>query len=284
MFNCKKNIVDDINSVLQANGISEKIDINDISVSNVVTDGYYAVHCLSDLIMSNLWPSIKSEEVYHFTSKVAAESMINSQIFRFYNIMKRIDDGEIYTFCENHSLSGYLEKDDNGEMLYKSLIAPKIFYSSFSETTLTQVQEKLLWDKFAKKGVRLKFRITTRKNKTDFRKMVYEYKEGEPIKILKELSRAIKKYKRNFILARISTLCAFFLSKHFDMECECRAVYNKWHHDRGLCSNIDKDGHKFVEIPINRENDTGYFIELQEICSDEKLEISDKYKVLKRTN
>jgi hypothetical protein len=74
--------------------------------------------------------------VYHHTSREAIQSILDHRKFRFYNIKKRFGEGEMVTLIKNNSLTGYLDKDENGQSKYETL-AESTFYSSFTDTNLT---------------------------------------------------------------------------------------------------------------------------------------------------
>ncbi len=108
-------IVDDINAILGGHGNAvavgrEDITINDKSVSDLVK----REPKLSDSIIDRIWPSVRCARVYHYTSHEAAESILGSGIFRLANIEKRLNDGEIVTFCKTHKLDGLSRKEPTG--------------------------------------------------------------------------------------------------------------------------------------------------------------------------
>jgi len=194
-------VVADINKVLTSCGVAEKISLSDITITEkMVSDLVKPNAKLSDVITNFLWPSFTSTTVYHYTSRDAAESILNSGIFRLNNITDRYADGEIVTFCQTHDLNGYLENDVNGEPKYRNLIMPNTFYASFTDMSLTEEQEEYFWRNFAAcDGVRLKIEITAAN--PNFRKMHYEQTKGKPICLLSNLIRCLReKYGREFIL------------------------------------------------------------------------------------
>lgn len=124
-------IVTDINAILSKHGVSDAMQLRDISVTDkTVSDMAKPSPRLSDAITAHLWPSISSATVYHYTSREAAENILSTGIFRLTNIEKRLTDGEIVTFCQTHGLRGYLEPDASGEPTYRALLLPQLFYAS----------------------------------------------------------------------------------------------------------------------------------------------------------
>lgn len=236
---------------------------------------------LSSLIIDKIWPSVESATVFHYTSKDKAESILNSGNIRLYSILKRYTDDEVSAFCKAHSLNGYLEKDTNGQELYKTLIMPNTFYSSFTTTTVTPNQEEYFWRTFAANdGVRLK--IAVKASHPDFRRIVYPKKDGNPLPILFELTHMIREeYQREFILKGISRLCAFYLSKQYEIESEFRML----HRYCGLGPKPMNDGEfDFIEVPLGSMSELGYQLNIIEIQTNETLQIPLNYHVVRRNS
>ncbi|UXZ38351.1 hypothetical protein K6V71_17285 [Cupriavidus gilardii] len=127
-------IVTDINAIL-----SKAMQLRDLTVTDkTVSDMAKPCPRLSNAITGHLWPSVSSATVYHYTSREAAESILSTRIFRLTNIEKRLNDGEIVTFCQTHGLRGYLEPDASGAPTYRALLLPQLFYASFTEASLSQ--------------------------------------------------------------------------------------------------------------------------------------------------
>ena len=277
----QKELIDSINSILSKHGISDRVDLSNVTVTDkTVSDFVKDNQKLSNLIVDSIWPPIDDLTVYHYTSKEAAESILNSGEFRFYSLLKRFDEGEIKTFCENHGLTGYLDQDENGEPRYKSLIMSNMFYASFTDINLTTDQEAYFWRVFAPiDGVRLKLSVIA--SNPNFRKMVYEKTKGNPLPLLNELTKEIRdSFCREFVLSGISRLCAFYLAKEFDVENEYRALYRYW---EGFGSSPKSDGtHQYVGVPLDDMNHTGYQIRIEEIQTNENLNIPSQYSVVPR--
>lgn len=275
-------LIADINKILKNNNIHQSITINDLSITDkTITDLVKPDSVLSNSIINSIWPSIDRKFVYHYTSQKSAEDILNSNSFRLYSILNRFDEGEIITFCENHGLQGYLDIDENGEKIYKSLIMPNMFYSSFTDTTVSKKQEEYFWNVFAKGcGVRLKFEIKAKN--PDFRKIVYESSRSKPIEVLSELTNTIRtSYNREFILKGISRLCAFYLAESLEIENEFRMLYRVWDEDGPQPSS---DGaYKYIELPLNKMSKIGFQLNITEIQSDQTLSIPPKYSVVKRS-
>lgn len=275
------NLVESINKILDKHGISETIDLTNITITDkTVSDLVKENQKLSTLIVDAIWPSIDSLSVYHYTSKAAAESIINSGEFRLYSLLKRFDEGEIRSFCENHGLDGYLATDDSAEPKYKSLLMDNMFYASFTDTDIDQSVEEYFWNCFASSdGVRLKLKITA--SNPNFRKMIYEKTKGKPLPLLKDLTEKIRtSYNREFILTGISRLCAFYLYQEFDIENEYRALYRYW---EGFGNPPKTDGtYQYVPLPLGKMSEAGYQVDIKEIQTNETLNIPPKYTIRPR--
>lgn len=277
-----KGIVIDINQILSENGLDENISLSDIIITaKTVSDLAMSNPKLSNAITNFLWPSITSATVYHFTSRKAAESILNTNIFRLYNIAKNYNAGEIGTFCKTHNLQGYLDLDETGNPKYRHLIMPNTFYASFTDTQLTVRQENYFWQSFASpNGVRLKLEIIA--SNCNFRKIHYEQKKGEPIPLISSLTQQIKdKYKRDFILKGISRLCSFYLSgDDYGIENEYRALHRVW---GGFGPQPKNDGpNSYIELPLNVMSDCGYKLTVIEVHAKVKPIMPDSYTFSKR--
>lgn len=272
-------VQDSINSVLRKYGVKE-IDKSAITVTDkTVNDLVKEEKVLSNAVVDKVWPSIDEKIVYHYTSKEAAESILNSSIFRFYNISKRFTEGEIVAFCNNHGLTGYLKNVD-GEPYYKGQLMRNMYYSSFTDISLTEDEEEYFWRTFAPvDGVRLKLNIKA--SNPNFRKMVYEETKGQPIPILRDLVQTIRNsHGREFVLSGISRLCAFYLSKDFDVENEYRILFRDW--GDGNVGRESDNGFDYIEIPLGCMSPAGYEIEVVEVQTNEVLAIPGQYEVKPR--
>jgi len=272
-------IVSDINVILRQHGISSAISLEDITITSKTITDMVLEGKLSNLLINHVWPSIPEETVYHYTSKVAAESIANSGAFRFYSLMKRASESEVESFCRVHALDGYLDAS-NRVPKYKTDILPNTFFASFTSTGISNSEERYFWNTFAHSdGARLKLKITAKN--PDFRALVYGESAPKPIPVLTELTKEVlTKYKRHFILAGISRLCAFYLPSVYAREKERRALYRHW---PGVGLQPKNDGlYDFIELPLGATTKAGYQLDLLEIQSDENLNVPDSKIVVKR--
>lgn len=281
-FEATHALVADINTILAGNGIKDQISLSDITVTDkIVSDLVKSNAKLSDAITNFLWPSITDATVHHYTSKSAAESILNTGIFRLSNIAARYSDGEIVTFCQTHDLKGYLEEDAAGQPTYRHLIMPNTFYASFTDTLLSTSQEEYFWRNFsACDGVRLKIEVAA--SEPNFRKIRYEQHKGKPIKVLEELMSCIReKHNREFILKGISRLCSFYLSgQDYGIENEYRLIHRVWD---GLGPQPKNDGaNSYIELPLNAMSDCGYQLMIKEVHANSRPNMPSSYVFSKR--
>ena len=270
-------IVTDINAILSKYGVSEAMQLRDITVTDqTVSDMAKPCPRLSDAITGHLWPSVSSATVYHYTSREAAENILSTGIFRLTNIEKRLNDGEIVTFCQTHGLRGYLEPDASGAPTYRALLLPQLFYASFTEASLSQEDEEYFWRNFAASDdVRLTIDITAKN--PNFRKIVYEPKPGAPIPLLTDLVSTIRqRHGREFVLQGISRLCAFYLcGQTYSREKEYRALFKAWP-DFGT-QPVGTGPTSYVEVPLNKMTDSGYEFRITEVHSSTRPNMPDHY-------
>lgn len=274
-------MINEINSVLKKNGITDEISLTDITITNdTVSDIVKENPKLSNLIIEKIWPAIQTEEVYHYTSKDSAESILNTNEFRLYSLLKRFNDGEVKAFCNNHNLNGYLATGVSGEPLYQTELMSNMYYASFADSKITNKQDEYLWRTFAPvDGVRLKLKIEA--SSDNFRQIVYEKSQGQGIQLLKELTDEIKnKFNRDFILKGISRLCAFYLEEGYEVESEYRMLHRVWS-DYPVKPSFDGHFH-YVSFPLNQMSAIGFKISVLEIQTNEQLSIPDEYCVSKR--
>lgn len=275
-------IVADINAILSKHGIHEVLQLQDITVTDkTVSDMAKPCPKLSNAITDHLWPSVRTATVYHYTSREAAESILSTGVFRLTNIEKRLNDGEIVTFCQTHGLSGYLETDQDGLPRYRTLLMPQLFYASFTETNLPPDDEECFWRNFAASdGVRLTINITA--NNPNFRKIVYEPKPGVPIPLLTDLISILRyKHSREFVLQGISRLCSFYLcGQSYSREKEYRALFKTW---PGIGPQpVGKGSSSHLEIPLNQMTDSGYEFHITEVHASTQPSMPSNYTFSQR--
>jgi hypothetical protein len=267
-----QQLIDAVNDVLARHAVAARIALGDLVVTDTtISDLVVPDFPLSTAVEAHVFPSVASANVFHFTSRAAAEEILNSNLLRLTNIEKRFADDEIRSFCEAHGLDGYLETDSSGDPKYRSLLMSNTFYASFTDAALKPSDEAYFWQTFAPgDGVRLKFRISA--TNSDFRRVVYGPSSGQPIQLLRELSTlAQSQFNRHFVLKGVSRLCAFYLRSDYAHESEYRALWREW---PGLRLNPKGTAPAtYVEIPMGAGNASGFEIHVVEACSADLLRV-----------
>ena len=282
-FNRYEYLVSVINQILHRNNINESITFSDITITNTtVSDLVKKDSKLSDAIINNIWPSIPSASVYHYTSRESAENILSSGFFRLHNIEKRYNEGEILRFCQTHQLDGYLESEENGKPRYQNIIMPNTFYASFTDTNISQQEEEYFWSTFAScDGVRLRFEIYS--NSQDFRKIHYEKIAGHPLAVINQLKEKIlNDFGLIFTLKGISRVCSFYLPKEYEIEKEFRLLYRYWQGKELKIKGINSSS--FIEIPLNKENESGYLLKITEVQARTEINMPSNYVFTRRNN
>jgi hypothetical protein len=278
-FDLRKQIALTISDVLDSHSIQENITWEDIAVtSNIITDGAASAQKLSLAIINMLWPSVHHADVYHYTSRSAADSILSSNRFRLTNIGSRIAEGEIKTFCEAHQLTGYLASS-NGQPNYRMLIEPNTYYASFTAVDRDDTEEHSFWQSFG--PVRL--RLTIAAQNPDFRRVYYEVTPGEPIPVLRAMAERIwKDYGRQWILGGVSRICSYYLAEsRFGWEKEMRMLSRVW--DGCPVQPTGTGPASYVELVLGEISPFGFKLSVTEVCSEERLNVPEGVQFVRRT-
>jgi hypothetical protein len=216
----------------------------------------------SRAVIDKIWPTIRNTEVYHYTTAGAAESILRTSDWRLYELRKRFNEGEIVDFCNAHHLRGYLEQDANGEPVYKDLNMANMFYASFTPVPVPDAGDQYLWNVFSKSnGVRFKLRLHAKN--PNLRGVYYPSRGTASIPLLAELQDCARGFGREFVLAGISRLCAFYLQAGLDIEHEVRMLYRKW---PGFGPPIENDGsYNYISLPLAQDSPAGFRIDVVEL-------------------
>lgn len=278
-FDLRAQVALAISDVLASHGIQENITWEDIAVTNnIVTDGVASAQKLSSAIINKLWPSVRHADVYHYTSREAADSILSSKRFRLTNIGKRITEGEIETFCQAHQLSGYLGSS-NGQPNYRKLIEPNTYYASFTATNLDDTEERSFWQSFG--PVRL--RLTIDAQNPEFRPLYYEGTAGEPIPVLRAMAERIRTdFRREWILGGFSRICSYYLAESsFGWEKEMRILWRVW--DGSPCQPTGTGPTSYVELALGEMSPCGFQLSVTEVCSEDQMNVPDGVQFVRRT-
>lgn len=234
---------------------------------------------ITKLVIDTLFPPVtKAVELYHYTKRCAASSILANKKLRLTSLVKRVGpyQGEIKDFCD---LFGFA--DETSEQNNINAIALKKFYASFTETGLPPHDEEQLWNGFAESdGARFKFLITPVTN-FDLRPMTYSKSASSSfIQGYAKLTAHIRdKYHCKFGFYTWSKLCAFFLGR-FHEEHEIRMLVENCL--TGLPTSV-LDGIEFIEQPFGTHLPTGYRIDLLEVMSDCSLPFIEDVTFVTRT-
>jgi len=268
LMSLKIEIASALNDVLSRHGINAVINAQEISVTeNTVSDGVLGQK-LSSAIVDALWPSIHFAKVYHYTTFHKGENILKSGCLRLNNIERRYCDSEIRSFCETHQLTGYLVPGENGDPTYRSLIMPNTFYTSFTTTELSPEDEEYFWNNFAgSDGFRLTFEVTA--TNQDFRKMLYQKVDGEPIHLLADIVTLVReRFDRQFYLSGLSRLCSFYLpGSKYSREKEYRLLYRIW--DDSGPQQVGCGRESYIEMPFSIPT-AGYTIKITQVCGNDQ--------------
>jgi hypothetical protein len=258
-----EQLFEGINSVLQRHGVPCKASAATLSVTEkTVTDIGHEDTALSLAVIDRVWPIIRDIEAYHYTTAESAESILRSTAWRLYALRKRFHEGEIVDFCKAHGLRGYLETDANGEPVYKNLNMANMFYASYTPVSVPPDADDYLWNVFSK-GTGVRFKLRLRAANPNLRQIHYPTKAGEPIRVLAELQECARLFGKEFVLAGISRLCAFYLQAGLRIEHEVRVLYRKW---PGFGPEIMYDGsHEYIIVPLGQDSPTGFRIDIVEL-------------------
>lgn len=273
---CVNEIASAINTVLASHCVAITIFPDDLVVTeNYISDLPFENAKLSDAVTQQIFPSISKAEVFHYTSRNAAESILNTGILRFTSIEKRFSEGEIVSFCKAHGLDGYLALDTNSQPTYRTLLMPNTFYASFTDTKISDEDEKYFWSTFAgNNGVRLRFRVVA--SNPNFRQMVYGDTRGRPIPLLADLSSMVRsQFNRQFVLKGMSRLCAFYLQGGFAREREYRAMHRVW--EPYGPQPVVTGANSYIEIPLGSPGDCGYEFYLTEVHAETRPNMPNRY-------
>lgn len=232
---------------------------------------------ISNAILDFMFPRENDEVVLeHFTSLDALTSIARTNELRLYAVSKRIGEGEMRQFAEDHDLKGYID-DTDGPPLYREL-AEDLFYTSFTPPgTGDQTNH---WDVFGGQGsgVRLKFRIKA-KNHAELRAINYQAPQRM---LLKEINdRLLQASYPAFVPRTISKIGAFYLHSTLVFEDEVRLLIKR---HKGGRNDAKSDGtHEYWPLTLGRDDWFGQ-IDLIEIMCGVRRQVDDIAAVLVGTN
>lgn len=211
---------------------------------------------MHEVLEDYVYPPIEEMEVYHYTSKEAAVNIQETNILRFYNILKRYGEGELKPFLEKFGFNEAFDKF--GELKYISDYE-NIFYCSFlkvpdddEETDEMKYLSELC-------DTRLKFRIKSTKG--FFRKIKYD--RDANFHVLTGLRDIVNRKNKKFIVEGMSgRLASFCIDEDYKIENEYRTYWRHWSKDDGFTIHQDENEDKYIEVILEEDNFSGIKIEL----------------------
>ena len=236
--------VDLINESLKEAGSTDSICKDDIKFTNArLTNSYYFVddevdedmhHMrmtsnLSNAVFDAYYPKPEGELFIHYTNLSALKGILKDML-KIKSLITNYNDEEFKAFYTDHGIDGYaLTKDDRDIALEEKLMRESYAMCFASPHGLTYKNEDALWRSFADNGggIKIEFRIIS--NHPDFRKIFYKPKGMSNEDLLFNLiSRKVKaRYNRDFSVAGISKIGAFYLPGGYLIENEVRFLIKK---------------------------------------------------------
>jgi len=261
-----EELVNFVNAIFEKNKINERITCEHIRFNAEFIGNIIKIEDkkLSQIIFDTYFPIANRESYYHYTSFEAFKSILESKKLRLYNLNKRFDCGEFYTFYDEHGMDGYskggvcLDTDFS-----EKVIMSKIYFMSLTSSGYN-LGDNSLWHNFGDggHGVRLEFKVTPKT--LDFREVFYSTSKVEnSLPMLKELLSEIKaKYHVPFIFTFSSKIGAYYIKGDFKNEDEFRFIIKTTADDYNASNvkSITVDEEKAIEyIEVGFLNDYANF-------------------------
>lgn len=240
------------------NEVAQQLDVNQIHIEPAYCAEFYGYgQPASNAFLDAMFPrwSVPAE-LFHYTKMERLLDIARSGELWLFALRKRVDEGELSAFGDDHKLKGFFERTKKGEAYYKEL-SDDLFYTSFAPD---QRNEEELWPIFGGggSGVRLKMRLITKA--AELRAIQY----ATPFRTaLMELNGKLEEVGLPpFAPWTISRIGGFYLRSDLSYENEVRLLIK-----RHRCGRDDARKHSSNEywpVPIGVEND---------VCEIELLEI-----------
>jgi hypothetical protein len=264
------NVISEVHQIFQKYGVNQKILPSDVMFGqkffgnriiinwDIATKDrvFVSIPRLSEIIFDHYYPRPQTTSFYHFTSLDSAIKILDSKKFRLYNLIKNYDFDEFKTFYEDHNLDGYKKSYAPDGDLYEDHIMKRTFSLSLTEKSrVTASQESYMWNVFSNnhQGVKLEFDIKSQH--VDFRDIYYkDFSTSLNDLLFNDLDQHFKnKYKRQFVLSKISKIGGFYLPSSYDIERETRFLVKEHTDDYDFNFSItqeDKDV-AYIELPFS---------------------------------
>jgi hypothetical protein len=277
----KDQYIQELNLLFQRHRLKLEVTYSDLLfLDGVVTDACTEGRPISTLLTSMFTPPIHGGEFYHYTRGDVANKILDSGILRLTTVRKRVTEHEISDFLRKFECDYPLgiEPGSNAPR-YETSLASKIFYTSFTDVSLSEADEKYFWTQFAAPtGARLKFRLSLKSG--CLRRMAY----GDQIESCVKLHRDIidlthRSLGKVFMWADIGVACALYLPSPYNIEKETRLITRL---ECGLQLGTE-GGYEFLEAIIGDNIAIALRIELLEVQTDQSGENQWGANVIRRT-
>ena len=235
---------------------------------SVVTDEFRPERRITVRLTRAISPPIHNGEFYHYTSFLAAKEILNTKILRLTSLTKRVAEDEIVQSLKEFNLVYPLSNDPKtGKPRYLTSIANRIFYTSFTDTSLSEEEEEYFWNFFAGiDGVRLKFRIEL--GSGCLHRMVYGADMKKWASFFRELTELTERELcRPFFYGDSAIVCALRLPNAYKAEKETRLITYR------CCGlPLEKDGGiEFLKLSFGHNEAIKVNLQLVEIQSNQKI-------------
>lgn len=258
-----------MNDAMVDRGLSQSVDDTQLHVRpRYIAEFTGNQGTISNAILDFMFPRENGEvTLEHFTSLDALMNIARTNELRLYAVSKRIGEGEMRKFAEDHNLKGYLD-DTDGAPYYREL-AEDLFYTSF--TRVGTGDQTNLWDVFGGQGsgVRLRFRVNAKKP-AEIRAINYQAPQRM---LLKEINdRLIRASYAAFIPWTISKIGAFYLPSTLVFEDEVRLLVKR--HEGGRNDAKSDGAYEYWPLALGQDDWFGR-IDLIEIMCGSRRKLDD---------
>ena len=249
----RSRVIEAIRAALVARGVDASAWIGDglCVTKGVVTE--LSPTPLADLIVDAAFPAAATAvEYWHYTTAVAATSIIATRKFRLYAVTKCLSQGEYEPFCRDHHCTGYLDPEpQTGRPVFEGMCSD-LFYGSFVRTG--DGDEAHMWKVFGERrgGVRFRVRIQPTLQRAELRPVVYANQTSRTL-VSAVMDAVAGTGAPQFVLRGISRIAAFYL--RFDnSESETRLLIKRYAGGRPLP--IHRDGAlEYLPIPLQTDHE-----------------------------
>ena len=257
-----------INDLLVQYNLDLSVTEEDIAFGPSIVTDEFTEGIITDHLTRAISPPILNGEFYHYTRFSAADEILNTKILRLTSLTKRVAENEIVQFLKDFNLVYPLSNDlDTSKPRYLTSIANNIFYTSFTDTSLSKKEEEYFWNCFAgMDGVRLKFRIELCSGR--LRRMRYGADITKYASFYRELNELTEReFSKPFFYGDSAIVCALLLPSKYHAEKETRLI-------TGRCCGLplEKDGRiEFLKLSFGHNEAVKVNLQLVEIQTNQRI-------------